>query len=512
MNVLMVYPEFPDTFWSFKHSLPFQGKRSAYPPLGLLTVSALLPRQWQKRVVDMNVRPLKDSDFDWADVVFFSGMMVQGPSMKRAIHRAKQRGRKTVVGGPITSAHDPAISEADYVVEGEAEEIVPALARDLERGEAKPFYKAPELPDLTKVPLPDLELAELKPYSAMAVQYSRGCPFTCEFCDIIEIYGRRPRTKSPEQILAEFERLYELGWRGSLFLVDDNFIGNKKNVKLLMPHLVKWMRDHRYPFSLYTEASLNLAEDGELLGLMREARFTRVFLGIETPVEESLKETTKYQNLRGDLLESVKLIQSYGIEVMGGFIVGFDNDPPDVFERQIRFIREAAIPLSMVGLLTALPNTQLWRRLKAEGRLLKQSVGNNTLPDLNFIPKMDTHELLAGYERILKTIYNPREYFLRSLASLAHLGASARLPVVFSDVLAVMRSLWWQGLRSSYRKEYWKFLVRALQSHREHLDKAFRLAILGHHFFALTAKTISKAESLIEGACDPWADVSCSGP
>ena len=487
MKVLMVYPEFPDTFWSFKRALPFQGKRSAYPPLGLLTVSALLPQSWQKRVVDLNVRRLRDADLDWADVAFFSGMVVQGPAMAAQIANARRRGLRTVVGGPISSAQPPTIAEAHHIVEGEAEEIIPELARDLERGAGRPHYKNVRLPDLTQSPLPDIHLADMRRYSAMAVQYSRGCPFTCEFCDIIEIYGRRPRTKTPEQILAELDRLYRLGWRGSVFLVDDNFIGNKKNVKILLPRLVQWMRDHRFPFSLYTEATLNLAEDPDLLRLMREAHFTRVFLGIETPVAESLKEATKFQNLRGDLLESVRLVQSYGIEVMAGFIVGFDSDPPDVFDRQIQFIRDAAIPLSMVGLLNALPNTQLWRRLKSEGRLLKESLGNNTLLDLNFIPKMDAQQLLEGYRRILQTIYHPKEYFERASAFLTQLGAAAKAPVVFSDVMAVVRSLWRQGLRSSYRREYWKFIVQALRRHRQHFDKAFTLAIMGHHFFELTA-------------------------
>jgi radical SAM superfamily enzyme YgiQ (UPF0313 family) len=489
MKVLMVYPEFPDTFWSFKHALPFQGKLSAYPPLGLLTVSALAPAHWQRRLVDLNVRRLQDSDLDWADVVFFSGMMVQGPSLKAQIARCKRRGLRTVVGGPITSGQGPAIAEADHVVEGEAEEIIPELTADLERGTARRVYSRQQLPDLTRVPLPQFHLADLRKYSAMAVQYSRGCPFSCEFCDIIEIYGRRPRTKTPEQILAELEQVFRMGWRGPLFLVDDNFIGNKKNVKTLLPCLVEWQRNHKFPFGLYTEASLNLAEDEELLRLMREAHFTRVFLGIETPVAESLKETAKLQNLRRDLLSSVRLIQSHGIEVMGGFIVGFDNDPPDVFERQVEFIREAAIPISMVGLLSALPKTQLWRRLKEEGRLLKESLGNNTLLDLNFIPKMDAEYLLEGYRRILATIYNPKEYFERASAFLAHLGEAAKAPLVFSDVMAVVRSLWRQGLRSDYRKEYWKFIVETLRRHRHHLDKAITLAIMGHHFFALTAST-----------------------
>ncbi len=493
MKVLLVYPEFPDTFWSFKHALPFQGKKSAYPPLGLLTVSALLPASWEKRAVDLNVRPLKEAELDWADIVFLSGMMVQGPSMKGVIARCKERGLRTVVGGPIGSAQSPDTADADCIVEGEAEELISQVAQDLESGSLRAHYKAPALPDLTQVPLPDLRLVSLKKYSAMAVQYSRGCPFTCEFCDIIEIYGRRPRTKTPEQVCAEFDQIYDLGWRGRVFLVDDNFIGNKKNVRKLLPELVKWMRDHKYPFSLLTEASLNLAEDPDLLQLLHDAHFNSVFLGIETPSAESLKETTKFQNLRKDLLESVKLIQSYGLEVMGGFIVGFDNDPPDIFEQQIQFIRDAAIPISMVGLLSALPNTQLWRRLKAEGRLLKESLGSNTLLDMNFIPRMDTQELIEGYRNILSTIYYPGEYFNRVLTFLSHLGSTASPPIVFSDIVAVARSLWRQGLRSDYRKEYWKFMGRALHRHRHHLDKAFTLAIIGHHFFELTGTADSKS-------------------
>ncbi|HTS67771.1 MAG TPA: DUF4070 domain-containing protein [Terriglobia bacterium] len=489
MKVLLVYPEFPDTFWSFKHALPFQGKRSAFPPLGLLTISAMLPGHWQKRLVDLNVQHLKDSDLDWADVVFFSAMIVQGPSLKDQMARARKSGKRIVLGGPITSSHDPVILQADHIVEGEAEEMIAQVAEDLERAAAKPHYSNPQVVDVTRVPLPDLHLAPLRRYSSMSLQFSRGCPFTCEFCDIIEIYGRRPRTKTPDQVCAELDQLHRLGWRGSVFMVDDNFIGNKKSVKALLPRLVGWMRDHKFPFTLYTEASLNLAEDEEMLELMREAHFTRVFLGIETPVAESLKETTKFQNLRKDLLESVRLIQAYGMEVMAGFIVGFDNDPPDVFDRQIEFIRQAAIPLSMVGLLNALPNTQLGRRLKAEGRLLKASLGNNTLADLNFIPRMDTQVLLDGYRRILQTIYEPREYFQRASTFLSHLGKGSRSPLVFSDLMALGRSLWRQGLLSSYRGEYWKFLGQSLRQHRHHFSKAITLAIMGHHFFELTSAT-----------------------
>lgn len=416
----------------------------------------------------------------------FSSMLAQGPSLERGLKRAKSLSLPTVVGGPIAGTGSPYLAGADHLVEGEAEDLVATLAADLERRRAKAHYKAALHPDLIRAPKPDLSLVNLRKYSAMEIQYSRGCPFNCEFCDIIEIYGRRPRTKTPEQVCAELDQLCDLGWRGRVFLVDDNFIGNKKNVKVLLQRLVEWMRERNFPFTLITEASLDLAQDLELLQLMREAHFASVFVGIETPVAESLRESAKFQNLRQDLLQSVKLIQSYGIEVMAGFIVGFDHDPPDVFDRQIQFIREAAIPLSMVGLLNALPNTQLWRRLKAEGRLIKQSLGNSTLADINFIPKMEVQDLIDGYRRILETIYSPREYFERACAFLSQLGSSARAPLALSDLTATLRSLWKQGFRSNYRAEYWKFLIRALCRHRKHLDNAIALAIMGHHLIELT--------------------------
>ncbi|HEY5839375.1 MAG TPA: radical SAM protein, partial [Pyrinomonadaceae bacterium] len=338
MKVLLVNPEFPDTYWSFRHALPFEGKRCAFPPLGLLTVSALLPASWERRLVDLNIEKLRASDIEWADMVMATAMLVQEDSLRDVVRRAKARGKRVVIGGPYitTTIHD--LPEADHIFLGEAETTLPQFIEDLARGEAKRSYQAAERPPLSATPLADFELANMKRYSAMSVQYSRGCPFSCEFCDIIEIYGRVPRTKSNQQMLVEFQALYDLGWRGTLFVVDDNFIGNKKNVRLLLPEIAKWQKERDYPFSLLTEASLNLADDDALLASMRDAGFHRVFIGIETPVAESLHEAQKPQN-RGDLLGSVKKIQSYGMEVMAGFIVGFDNDPLDIFERQIDFIR-----------------------------------------------------------------------------------------------------------------------------------------------------------------------------
>jgi radical SAM superfamily enzyme YgiQ (UPF0313 family) len=492
MKVLLVYPEFPDTYWSFRHALKFEGKRSPFPPLGLLTVSAMLPEAWERRVVDMNVRRLGDEDIEWADLVFASAMIVQKKSLEGVVARCKALGRRVVVGGPYVSTSAEHLPEADHIFVGEAEATLPEFVRDLESGEPCRIYQAQERPALTSTPVPHFHLADMERYSAMSVQYSRGCPFQCEFCDIIEIYGRVPRTKTNEQMLAELDALHATGWRGLVFIVDDNFIGNKRNVKRLMPELIEWSERHGRPFSFITEASVNLAEDDDLLEMMRRANFRRVFLGIETPVEESLKEAQKGQNTRRDLLDSVKKIQSYGMEVMAGFIVGFDSDPEDIFDRQINFIRESGIPLAMVGLLTALPDTQLWRRLQREGRLLMESTGNNTEGSLNFVPRMDKARLVEGYKRILQTIYSPAEYYQRALDCLSHLtqGPEPRRTHITSDLAAFTRLILALGVRDSARMEFWRYMKRTLTSHRRNFAHAVTLAAMGYHFRKLTESYI----------------------
>jgi radical SAM superfamily enzyme YgiQ (UPF0313 family) len=488
MKVLLVYPEFPDTYWSFRHALKFEGKRSAFPPLGLLTVSAMLPESWERRLVDMNVRQLKAADLEWADMVFASAMIVQKESLEEVVELCKAKGKRVVVGGPYVSTSAEQLPAADHIFVGEAETTLPEFIRDLERGETRRIYQAAERPSLEQTPVPHFRLADLRRYSAMSVQYSRGCPFQCEFCDIIEIYGRVPRTKTNAQMLEELDALREMGWRGLVFIVDDNFIGNKRNVKRLLPELVAWSERHGRPFSFITEASVNLAEDDSLLEMMRQANFRRVFLGIETPVEESLKEAQKGQNTRRDLLESVRRIQSYGMEVMAGFIVGFDNDPEDIFERQINFIRESAIPLAMVGLLTALPDTQLWRRLKREGRLLKESSGNNTEGSLNYIPRMDTARLVEGYKKIQRTIYSPAEYYQRALDCLSRLTREPepRRSSLTGDVTAFLRVVLALGVRDSARSEFWRYMKHTVTSHRPNFSHAVTLAAMGYHFRKLT--------------------------
>ncbi len=485
MKILLINPEFPETYWSFRHALSFMGKRAAYPPLGLMTVASLLPREWEKRLVDMNVRSLEADAIAWADMVFITAMLVQKESLQEVVRRCKALGKRVVLGGPYITTSTEDVTEADHIFLGEAEETLPLFVRDLARGEAKRFYQATERPPLSITPVPDFGLCDLKSYSAMSVQYSRGCPFNCEFCDIIEIYGRVPRTKSNAQMMAELDALRATGWRGSVFIVDDNFIGNKKNVRQLLPELAEWQERNHHPFDLLTEASLNLAEDTALLEQMRRAGFRRVFLGIETPVEESLLEARKAQNTKGDMLDAVKKLQSYGMEVMAGFIVGFDTDPEDIFERQINFIRESAIPLAMVGILTALPDTQLWRRLKEEGRLLAESSGENTSCTLNFVPKMDPQRLIEGYQAIMKTIYNPREYYERALECLRRVPKDGPAPHYFNvreGMMAMLRMALTLGVIDRGRKEFWRFCWNTAAAHREKFFESMRLAAMGYHF------------------------------
>lgn len=491
MKVLLVYPEFPDTYWSFRHALKFEDKQAAFPPLGLLTVSAMLPEAWERRLVDLNVETLWPEDVEWADMVFVSAMIVQNESLETIVKVCRSMGKRVVVGGPYVSTSSERLPDADHIFIGEAETTLPEFINDLKLGIARKIYEAPERPALTNTPMPDFSLIDMRHYSAMNVQYSRGCPFSCEFCDIIEIYGRVPRTKTNKQMLAELDSLKAMGWRGMVFIVDDNFIGNKKNVRLLMPDLIEWSRRNDFPFSFITEASVNLAEDDALLQQMEDAGFRRVFLGIETPVEESLKEAQKGQNTRRDLLESIHKIQSYGMEVMAGFIVGFDNDPDDIFERQTDFIRESGIPLAMVGLLTALPDTQLWRRLEKEGRLLDVSTGNNTDCTLNFVPKMDTARLIEGYKQVLRNIYSPREYYNRALDCLSRFHADRiepRKTTIVEDLRSFFRIVLTLGIRDRSRLDFWTYFYRLLRHHTRNIAHGLTLAAMGYHFRQVTDK------------------------
>jgi radical SAM superfamily enzyme YgiQ (UPF0313 family) len=493
MNALLVYPRTPDTYWSFRFALSLIGKRAAQPPLGLMTIAALLPKSWNKRLIDTNVERLKDSDLAWADVALIGGMHLQRENLTAIVQRCHARGLRTVVGGPITNSVPASELRSDHVVIGEAEDLMAELARDLERGTARPLYQASERPAMECSPLPDLSLIRMNRYSTMTVQYSRGCPFNCEFCDIIEIYGRRPRTKAVAQVLAELDQLRQAGWRDAVFIVDDNFIGDKPRAKLLLAAMAEWMDAHGRPFRFTTEASLNLADDPELLRLMKAAGVTSVFLGIETPDECSLVANHKLQNTRRDMLESIGTIQKYGIEVMGGFILGFDTDKEDVFDRLVEFIQKSAIPIAMVGLLEAMPGTQLFRRLRSEGRILSSGDGNNTDCRLNFLPHMSAARLVEGYRTVLQKIYSGDAYYERVKLFLSRCEPGKQRRLSFSNVRAFFSSLLLQGLLGKARLSYWKFVLTAATKYRRSFDTAMTLAVMGRHFQMMTEE-LSKAD------------------
>ncbi|MBU1637208.1 DUF4070 domain-containing protein [bacterium] len=487
MKILLVYPRCPDTFWSFRHALKFISKKAGSPPLGLLTVAALLPEAWEKRLVDMNVKDLNDEDIRWADYVFLGAMSVQQESARSVIRRCKCLGVKVVAGGPLfTARHDVFAGEnVDHFVLGEAEITLPLFLKDLTAGCPKAVYTTEEWADIGTTPIPLWELINLKHYAMMNLQYSRGCPYDCEFCDITVLYGRRPRTKTKEQVIAELDSLYLQGWRGHIFLVDDNFIGNKIKVKReILPAIIQWMKVRGHPVTLSTEASLNLADDDQLLDMMAEARFNSVFVGIESPNEESLIECGKHNNRNRDMITCIRKIQGAGLEIQGGFIVGFDSDPVSIFDRLAGFIQESGIVTAMVGLLNAPRGTRLHERLLKEGRLFENFSGDNTDDTMNFEPKMNSDILLKGYQSVLRSIYAPRHYyarvkhFLRGYKSVSRSG----FHLGFGQITAFFKSIVFLGVVGGERVHYWKLFFWSLFRRPRLFPLAITYAIYGFHF------------------------------
>src|ERR1700720_326180 len=467
IKVLMVWPSFPASFWSLGEVMQMVPERSLVPPLGLITVAALCPAQWEIRLVDLAFQDLRDEDILWADLVMVSAMAVQRKSVRLILERASKLNRRTMIGGPYASSDpDALLPLADHVVVGEPDEIFPQIAFDLERGSARRLYSIEEKPDVSRTPVPRFDLLALNKYTFMSVQFSRGCPFTCEFCDIITIYGRRPRTKSPAQLIGELDALLRLGWRKEVFVVDDNFIGNHKAALELAQELEGWQRRNRYPFGFFTEASIDLASRPALLDAMVKANFCRVFVGIESPSAESLKETKKFQNLRRDPLDSIRVIQQHGLWVMGGFIVGFDSDPPDIFDQQIEFVERAAIPWAMTGVLQAPPTTPLYERMKREGRLIQNSLESSNFSPPNFQTVLPLPELLGGLKRMLLTLYDPSQFYERVLDSLErwHARPEQKASAISLRYLltVLLKSVWKQGVLSRYRGAYWGFMRRLM--------------------------------------------------
>lgn len=494
MKILMVYPKYPDTFWSFKHALKFIRKTAAFPPLGLVTVASMLPKEWEKRLVDLNVRALTDSDIKWADYVFISAMIVQRESVVEVIKRTRKLGVKIVAGGPLFTTEPERFSEVDYLILNEAEITLAPFLQDLEKGQAKHIYSTTEHPVVTKTPVPMWSLLNMKKYSSMSLQYSRGCPFNCEFCDITFLDGRIPRTKDQAQVLAELDAIYDAGWRGPLFIVDDNFIGNKNKLKGdILPALIDWQARHGHAYALFTEVSINVSDDEELMNMMTKAGFNRVFIGIETPNEASLNECSKNQNTSRDLVAAVKTIQNHGMEVMGGFIVGFDNDPTTIFKTQINFIQKSGIVTAMVGLLNAPRGTRLHQRLQKENRLLKETfTGDNMDASLNFVPKMNRDVLMKGYRHVLETIYAPKHYYERIRTLLDEYKPKAKVKRYRpnrQDMLGLFNSIWLVGIREKGRRYYWKLFASTLFKKPRVFPMFVTLTVYGYHFRKVIAKT-----------------------
>jgi radical SAM superfamily enzyme YgiQ (UPF0313 family) len=485
MKILLVYPNYPDTFWSFKYALKFISKKATHPPLGLLTVATMLPKEWEKKIVDLNVTILKDKDLEWADLVFLSAMSVQKVSVKEVINRCKNIGIRIVAGGPLFTTGYEEFNDVDHFVLNEAEVTLPPFLEDLKNGYAKHIYTSKESPDIKNTPVPLWEILNMKKYASMNMQYSRGCPFNCEFCDISVLYGHKVRTKSKDQILAELGELYSQGWRGNVFFGDDNFIGNRKKLKKeVLPAIIEWMETKRHPFVFNTEASINLSDDTELMQLMVRAGFESVFVGIETVNEESLAECNKVQNRNRDLIACVKKIQRYGLQVQGGFIVGFDNDNPPVFERLSAFIQESGIVTAMVGLLNAPCGTRLYQRLVKEGRILKDITGDNTDFSINFIPKMDYDVLINGYKKIISGIYSPKPYYERVRKFLKEYRPLQKKVFRFrlSDSRAFAKSILFLGIIGKERLHSWKLFFWTMLRRPRLFPLAMTLAIYGAHF------------------------------
>jgi len=503
MNILLLYPLFPKTFWSYEKILELVNRKVLLPPLGLVTVAAILPQAWNFKLVDRNVRPVTASEWQWADIVIISAMIVQKEDLLGQIREAKQRGKKVAVGGPYpTSVPQEALAAgADYLILDEGEITLPMFVEAIARGETQGVFRSGgEKPDVTSTPIPRFDLLELDAYDSMSVQFSRGCPFQCEFCDIIVLYGRKPRTKDPKQLLAELDYLYELGWRRGVFMVDDNFIGNKRNVKLFLKELKTWQVEHQYPFKFNTEASIDLAQDQELIDLMVECNFDAVFLGIETPDEESLALTKKFQNTRNSLVDSVETITKAGLRPIAGFIIGFDGEKAGSGDRIVRFAELTAIPTTTFAMLQALPNTALWHRLEKEGRMRDAQDGNiNQTTLMNFVPTRPLEDIAREYVEAFWTLYDPEHYLDRTYRCFLMLGAPkchppAKLPALV-DLKALLIVCWRQGVMRSTRWKFWHHLFSIMKNNPgvwEHY-----LSVCAHNEHFLEYRQIVRSE--IEG-------------
>ncbi|HEX3475592.1 MAG TPA: B12-binding domain-containing radical SAM protein [Kofleriaceae bacterium] len=507
----MVAPQFPVSYWGFEYALEFTGKKAANIPLALLTVAALFPDHYDVRLLDMRLRPLQTSDLEWADIVFVSAMTIQRGQVEWISARCREVGVPIVLGGPYANSLSSEISCVDHILVGEVEDTFATFLADWEAGSAARLYQEPPRPSLHGSPVPRYDLLDIHQYQMMATQFSRGCPFNCEFCDVTKIYGRVPRTKTNAQVISEFDRLYELGWRGNLFIVDDNFIGNRRDTMRLLPAIAEWQKQRGYPFRLNTEASVNLASSEQIMDAMVEAGFVTVFVGIETPTSRALSTTKKVQNVKAGvdmfLLESVKKLQHKGLEVTAGFIVGLDDEPDHIFQAMVDFIEAAGIQRAMVGLLNALPRTDLYHRLEREGRLLEVTTGNNIDTQLNFIPQMDPEVLVAGYKLVISKIYDQslENYFERTLAMYERLNTRtpayrlARAPAaggIAKTILAYAGRVLDPRILAHKGASIARFLGTTAIKYPRLLRHALASVAVGYHLERVTADIVAQSPPL----------------
>ena len=490
MRVLLVYPEFPLSFWCFKKAIELAGRKTGLAPLSLVTIAAILPQEWEFKLVDRRVRTATEEEWEWAELVLISGMIVQQDDYLGQIREAKRRGKLVAVGGPYpTSTPEPAkAAGADFLILDEGELTIPMFLEALERGETCGTFRATEKPDVTTTPIPRYDLLDFSLYESMSIQFSRGCPFQCEFCDIIVLYGRKPRTKAPEQLIKELEYLYELGWRSTVFMVDDNFIGNKRNVKLLLKELKQWQIKNDYPFSFYTEASIDLGKDQELMDLMVACNFWSVFVGIESPDESSLQTTKKFQNLRDPLMESINAILRSGLQIMGGFIIGFDGEKKGAGDRVAEFVQQASIPIALFGILHAFPNTVLRDRLIREGRLIEGDMYGDGAALMNFVPTRPIEDIAREYSEGFWKMYEPKNYLERTFNQIMKINETGskhqhRSSVPSLRMLYVAAKMMWKyGVVLDTRWQFWNYVWTLFRQHSDWLPGFIMGCVQLEHF------------------------------
>lgn len=517
MKILLVNPEVPPSYWSFPEQMKFYGSKTLLPPLGLLTLAALLPKEWEVRLIDLAAQSRSDLDWDWPDVVMLTGMLIQRQNLLDLVTEAKGRGKTVVVGGPYATSvpHEPLEAGCHILVKGEAENTISNLLHSLCGHETGIVIESPEKPDLSKSPIPRFDLLNIKNYSTMAIQTSRGCPFDCEFCDIVNLYGAKTRHKAPSQVVAEMDAIYKLGWRDWVFICDDNFIGSKKHAKALLKEMNTWMKAHSSPFCFITQVSVNLGQDIELIDLMTEPNFSTVFVGLESPDEEALAAANKFQNIQNPLLESVENIKKNGLTVLGSFVIGLDGEKPGTGEKIMSFVEAANLPVVMFNKLQATPNTRLWNRLEREGRLrTKLGSGNYLYGKLNFEPLRPEHEIQQDFvhcwdrsydsSNFLKRAYN---YYLAMRPTRLALAKKQGLKIgcdepkqpfdpvrFFTDIKRLLRLSWRQGVISKSRLQYWKQLLGILKHNPTRLVQYLSACATGEDMFKIKRNVIDEGK------------------